>query len=115
MIAVYGGADALSRFAAMRQTGRTASMRHGGLVGTLTRIFQRPDMLRVEIVYPGEATEIRMLNGARGWRRNAEVSGPMHSAMVLQAARMGLPLLLLEEIAMLEDLGVQVDPHGNQL
>ncbi|MDH3595709.1 MAG: hypothetical protein OEU09_13115 [Rhodospirillales bacterium] len=112
VIAVYGGKDALSRARTVRQTGQTVSLTRGGATATLTRVFQRPDKLRVEIAFPGEQVEVRILNGTQGWRRNSEISGPMYKAMLLQAARIAMPLLLLEEMANLKDLGTEAGPGG---
>lgn len=112
VIAVYGGKEALSRARTVRQTGQTVSLTRGGVTATLTRVFQRPDKLRVEIAFPGEQVEVRILNGTRGWRRNSEISGPMYNAMLLQAARIALPLLLVEKMANLKDLGTEAGPGG---
>jgi hypothetical protein len=112
VIEVYGGKDALSLAATVRQTGQTVSLTRGGATASLTRVFQRPDKLRVEIAFPGEQAEVRILNGAQGWRQNSEISGPLHNAMLLQAARIALPLLLLEERENLEDLGTEAGPGG---
>lgn len=75
-----------------------------GARGRLTRIFERPLRLRVSIAY-GADTEQRVLDGAQGWRQGREVDGPPYFAMVLQAARLDLPLLLLAGAAALEDGG----------
>lgn len=91
----YGGRKALERAAAVRQTGRVVSTMRAGRVGTLLRAFERPDKLRVEISYPGEGSEIRVLDGPTGWRDGKRVSGPPLDAMVLQAARIALPLNLV--------------------
>ncbi len=102
----YGGREALARAAALREQGSVTSTMRGGRVGALTRLYERPGRLRVEVGYPGEEPEIRVLDGARGWRRGAEVQGPPLHAMVLQAARLSLPLLLAERRAQLVDGGM---------
>jgi hypothetical protein len=112
VVAAYGGEAVLSRAGTVRQTGWTVSLKRGGATAAVTRLFQRPDKLRVEIAFPGERVEVRILDGPRGWRRGAKISGPMHGAMLLQAARIALPLLLLEERAKLEDLGTESGPGG---
>jgi hypothetical protein len=113
IVAAYGGEAVLSRAGAVRQTGWTVSLKRGATAAT-TRVFQRPDKLRITIAFPGERVEVRILNGPRAWRRNAEVSGPLHGAMLLQAARLALPLILLEERAKLKDLGAEIGPDGGQ-
>jgi hypothetical protein len=110
----YGGRQALARAAALRQRGRVTSAMRGGRAGALTRLFERPGRLRVEVAFPGEEPEIRVLDGARGWRQGSQVEGPPYSAMVLQAARLDLPLLLAERRAQLLDGGM-VTRDGKQL
>ena len=78
----------------------------GGKAGRLSRTFERPRRLRVEIAYPGEEPEVRVLDGARGWRNGVEVSGTVQwAAMALQAARLDLPRLLADERLKLVDGG----------
>jgi hypothetical protein len=84
-------------------------------VGRLLRILERPRRLRVTIAYPGSGPEQRILDGARGWRDGREVSGtPAHLAMVLQAARMDLPLGLLAGKDRIVDEGT-VEREGKRL
>ncbi len=91
----YGGRAALERFPVTIEEGVVTSGRRGE--GRLTRIFERPRRLRVSIAYVGAKGELRVLDGSRGWRDGEDVSGtPPYTAMVLQAARMGLPLALLQ-------------------
>lgn len=103
----HGGEKALLKARTMRQVGTVASTVRGGTSGRMTRIFQHPDRLRVEIAYPGEELEVRVLDRDRGFRRGTAVRGPPLEAMVLQAARMALPLLLQERRNELVDLGNQ--------
>lgn len=110
----YGGEAALAKVVAVRSTGKVASEMRKGAQGTMVRTFARPRRLRVELGYPNEAAEVRVLDGARGWRHGAEVKGPPLDAMVLQAARLGLPLLLAEKRAQLRDGGV-VERDGVKL
>jgi len=94
-VEAYGGRAALERFPVAIQEGVVSSARRGE--GRLTRIFERPRRLRVSIAYAGSSGELRVLDGSRGWRDGEDVSGtPPHTAMVLQAARMDLPLVLLQ-------------------
>ncbi|HVP69058.1 MAG TPA: hypothetical protein VMT17_17545 [Anaeromyxobacteraceae bacterium] len=93
-VEAYGGRPALERFPAMVQEGVVKSGRRGD--GRLTRIFERRRRLRVSIAYADGPGELRVLDGSRGWRDGEEVTGgPAYLAMVLQAARLDLPLVLL--------------------
>lgn len=98
----YGGERALARIKAFRETGTLESPR--GMARTV-RVFAPPDRLRVEIVYPGGGGEVRVLDGREGWRNGEPVMGPPRDAMMLQAARLDLPGLLLRNRERLVDLG----------
>ncbi len=98
----YGGEKALARIKAFRETGTLESPR--GVARTV-RVFAAPDRLRVEIVYPGGGGEVRVVDGRDGWRNGEPVMGPPRDAMVLQAARLDLPGLLLRNRERLVDLG----------
>lgn len=104
VIDAYGGEKALRKAATRRDSGKVNSTMSRG-VGTVTRTYQRPDRLRVEIRFPGEGGEIRVLDGGKGWRQGQEVSGAQLDSMALQAARLALPLALLERRASLSDAG----------
>ena len=67
IIVAYGGAEALSRVGAMRQTGQTVSTMRNA-TGAMRRIVQGAERLRFEVTYPDTETELRMLDGAEGWR-----------------------------------------------
>lgn len=106
----YGGLPRLERYAARLEEGRVDLSRdnplHPGASGRLARAWERPARLRVEIGYQGAETEVRVLDGARGWRNGGEVTGtPPYLAMVLQAARLDLPYLLASRRLQLEDRG----------
>lgn len=108
----YGGEKALAKLV-FRESGKlTAATR--GRKGTITRIYQRPDRLRVEVSFPGEAVEVRVLDGQKGWRQGQEASRMPFDAMVLQAARFALPLNLLQRRGDLKDLG-KVKMGGKEL
>src|SRR5205085_11011741 len=95
VVNVYGGATAWERVASYRETGKvTSSMRSG--VGKLDREWQRPDKLRVEIEYPSH-TEVRTVDGNKGTQNRREATGMALDAMRLQAARLALPLLLVQK------------------
>jgi hypothetical protein len=101
----YGGVDALRKAAAVRETGKVTSLMRGGAAGDIVREFERPDRLRVFIRYGGSDTEVRVYDGKTGWREGKAVQGPPLDAMVLQAARLALPLILSDRRANLVDKG----------
>lgn len=103
-VKAYGGESALRNAPAVRQTGQVTSMMRGGAAGTIIREFERPNRLRVVIRY-GSETEDRVYDGKTGWRQGKVVTGPPLDAMVLQAARMDLPLILLDRKRDLIDRG----------
>lgn len=103
-VEAYGGVDALSTLV-FRQKGRLTSGMREGKEGTIVRSYRRPDHLRVEVSFPGEETEIRALDGDKGWSQGREAQGMPFHAMTLQAARFALPLNLLERKDELKDLG----------
>ena len=104
-IEAYGGEVALAGAGRMLEEGTVTSMMRSGAGGKIVRLYERPIRLRVEIEYPGSESEVRILDGGRGWRNGGPASGPMYQAMLLQAARLGLPAILLDFQASLEDLG----------
>lgn len=99
----YGGVPALERLRAVRQQGRIASAMRGH--GTVERSFEFPGRLRVESAFPGGLAEVRVLADDAGWRNGAPVAGQGYQAMVLQAARLALPRLLLVGRERLVDRG----------
>jgi hypothetical protein len=103
-VTAYGGETALRKAPAVRHTGKVTSLLRGGMAGDIVREFERPDKLRVVIRY-GADTEVRVYDGKTGWREGKVVAGPPLDAMVLQAARMALPLNLLDRKDRLVDKG----------
>lgn len=99
----YGGAAAWEKVASFRQTGRVVSSMRSG-EGKLDREWQRPDKLRVEIVYPSH-TELRVVDGDHGTQNGKEATGMGLDAMRLQAARLALPLLLAQKNSELKNAG----------
>lgn len=98
----YGGRAALDSVRAYRMEGVLfAIMRHDE--SNTVRIFDRPGRLKILISYP-DGAEVRIVDGPNGWR-NAHggpvepASGPMRDAMVLQAARAGVPWILADHAA----------------
>lgn len=106
VLTAYGGESAASATSGMLQRGTVTSRMHGGAEGRIQRFFEWPARLRVEIEYPGAEAEVRIINGRDGWRNGLRSTGPMYSAMLLQAARLGLPGVLEEFRDRLADLGV---------
>jgi hypothetical protein len=74
--------------------------------GKLTRTWQGPGKLNVEIAYPTN-TEVRIVDGDHGTRNGTEVTGGNLDGMKLQAARLELPMLLAIKRASLKDLGTK--------
>lgn len=101
----YGGAAAWQKVTTIRETGTVVPAMGSGN-GATTRSWQKPDKLRIEIVYPTR-TELRVLDGDHGTNNGKEVTGPGLDAMKLQAARLALPLLLVEKRASLHDGGMR--------
>jgi hypothetical protein len=93
IVEAYGGAAALAKVRAVRQTGKVTALVQGNKTGTVERLLALPDSLRVEIAYPGEPPEVRIHHAGRGLRHGQDVTGTLpHLAMVLQSARLALPL-----------------------
>ncbi len=113
-VAAYGGQKALAKAKQLRQLGKVASTMRGGAEGKLVRIFAYPQRLRVEVTYPQETAEVRVLDTNKGWRGGRPVSGPPLDAMMLQAARLALPMLLVDKKAVLKDAG-QIEKDGKKL
>jgi hypothetical protein len=103
----YGGRAALEKASARLDEGTTSSSLHPGQVGRIRRVLDRRGSLRVEVRFPDGEGEVRILHRGRGTRNGADVTGTApHLAMVLQAARLRLPLLLHEGRSRLVDLGL---------
>ena len=93
----YGGRTNLEDIAAVRETGRVEGAMRVGSSGPIVRTFARPLKLRVEIGDASKPTEVRVLDGATGWRNGKESTGVGYEAMVLQAVRLDLPFQLLSQ------------------
>lgn len=105
VVTAYGGTSAVAATSRMLQRGSVTSRMHAGAEGRIQRFFEGPARLRVEIEYPGAAAEVRIINGRDGWRNGLRSTGPMYAAMLLQAARLGLPGVLDAFDDRLADLG----------
>jgi len=112
--AAYGGQQRLSEVTAYRQYGETVSaMRRRP--GQVQRAFQYPDRLRIEIRYSEDDNELRILAGASAWHHGTPVTGIRYSAMLLQAARLGLPNTLLDHRERVRDAGIITSRRGKSL
>jgi hypothetical protein len=101
----YGGTAAWQKVTTIRETGKVVpAMRKGD--GATTRTWQKPDKLRVEIVYPTR-TELRVIEGDHGTNNGHEVSSDQLDGMKQQVARLALPLLLVEKRTSLRDVGMR--------
>jgi hypothetical protein len=112
--AAYGGEERLSAATAFEQYGETFSAMHRQ-PGKVHRAFQYPDRLRIEIHYGADDSELRILAGASAWKQGEPVSGLLYYAMLLQAARLGLPKTLLDHRDKLRDAGVITGRQGTAL
>ncbi len=103
----YGGVEALSQVAAVKQTGQVhAKVQQEGKAGKLLRLFEGSERLRVEIAYPDGENEIRIVNGSAGWNNGQPAEGAFLIAMQTQCYRLALPLLLKQHSSELIDRGL---------
>jgi hypothetical protein len=108
VVEAYGGRRAIAAFGARVEEGETTSLLHPGQRGRIRRIGTPGGSLRVEIRFPDGEEEVRVLHRGRGTRNGVDVTGsPPHAAMVLQAARLELPLLLQRGRRRIVDRGMQ--------
>jgi hypothetical protein len=114
MVAAYGGEAALDKIAAIREEGKVEATMRVGNSGPIVRTYARPAKLRIQIGEGPKFTEVRAVNGAKGWRNGQETTGVAYEAMVLQAARLDLPWLLMKDKSKLVDKG-NVERDGRQL
>ena len=75
-VTAHGGVEALTHASSFRLDGHVTSLLHPGARGRISRVYSRPDRLRVEVSWPGEPTEVRVLEGTHGFRNGAPVQGP---------------------------------------
>ena len=114
MVTAYGGQAALEKIAAIREEGKLEGAMRPGSLGPIVRTYARPSKLRVQIGDGPKFTEVRVVNGSKGWRDGKEVTGVSYEAMVLQAARLDLPWLLMKQKGKLVDKGF-VERDGRRL
>ena len=113
-MAAYGGERAQVRLGCVKAAGKITSPLHPGQVGRYTRVFSRSSRLRQEIAFPGSSPEVRVLDGARAFRYGEPAPAPVAATLQLQAARLGLPALLLEWEPRVVDQG-EVTHEGQKL
>jgi hypothetical protein len=114
MVAAYGGQAALEKIEAVREEGKVEATMRVGSSGPIVRTYTRPSKLRVQIGEGPKFTEVRVLNGTKGWRDGKKVTGVSYEAMVLQSARLDLPWLLMKYKTKLVDKG-SVERDGKRL
>jgi hypothetical protein len=108
MLAACGGLAALKAAPARVDEGTTTSLLHPGQTARIRRLLGPGGFLRVAVLFRGTEEEVRVLRDGRATRNGEDVSGsPSHAAMVLQAARLQLPLLLHQARRFLVDRGLQ--------
>ncbi len=95
LYSVYGGKEKIAAFKNMRQTGTTFSATRNN-TAELTREYSFPYHLNITKKTAEAPLERRILADKKGWRNAKEVEGMMKDSMLLQAARMMVPKLLLE-------------------
>jgi hypothetical protein len=105
MVAAYGGQAALEKVAAIREEGKVEATMRVGSSGPIIRTYARQSKLRIQIGEGPKFTEVRVVNGAKGWRNGQESTGVSYEAMVLQSARLDLPWLLMKHKSKLVDKG----------
>ena len=110
----YGGVERLAETTVWQQYGTTVSAIHPQ-PGEVHRAFRYPDRLRIEISYEDGSSDLRILSGAVAWNKGAQVSGGMYSAVLLQAARLGLPNTLIDHRNRLRDTGIMTGRNGKSL
>ena len=96
IVAAYGGEAALEKSAAIREVGKVEATMRVGSSGPIVRTYARPSKLRIEIGDGPKPREVRVLDGEKGWRNGQASTGAGYEAMVLQAARLDLPWLLMK-------------------
>src|SRR5436190_6644412 len=114
MVTAYGGEAALEKSAVIREEGKVEATMRVGSSGPIVRTYGRPSKLRIQIGEGPKFSEVRVVNGANGWRNGQEATGVSYEAMVLQAARLDLPWLLMRDKSKLVDKG-NVERDGRQL
>lgn len=110
----YGGQESIAAAVSFRQSGNTYSAMRK-TEGNITRAYRYPDHLRIEIQYGANASELRILAGPQTWKDDQPQGEPFYSAMLLQAARLGIPAILFEHQQQLRDIGTIDGIAGKKL
>ena len=110
----YGGQTRITEVGAWLQSGVTISTMQGK-EGRILRSYRHPDHLRIEIEYDNHETELRVIAGANAWKQNQPADKIFYSAMLLQAARLGLPAVLFEHKKQVRDAGIMTGKQGQEL
>lgn len=95
LYSVYGGKEKIAAFKSMQQSGTTFSTTRNNSAD-LTRTYRFPYHLNITKKSPEAPIERRIIADEKGWRNGKEVEGMLKDSMLLQAARMMVPKLLLE-------------------
>ncbi len=108
IIKAYGGEETIRSLKSVYAKGKIHAFMRGGK-GTYVRYFKRGRKLRVETLY-SRLSEIRVLNGSRGWRGPdkgplPEVEGRRYLAMVFQYKRLDLPYGLMTGAYKIKNVG----------
>lgn len=111
ILQAHGGADVWRDTAAVSYIADTFSQSRHAL-GDTRRDYQYPDKFNISIEYPGGESERRQLNGDQVWDHGEPGSLPFAKATQLQAMRMLVPKLLLENRLNAKDLGTRKDDEG---
>jgi len=103
VVAAAGGEQAWRAAPCRVERGKVSTPKN---VGTLYRAVAWPARLHLEVTYATNPTERRVLNGGLAWIDGQPVQGAQLAALTLQAARAGLPLILLDRKDELVDRGL---------
>jgi hypothetical protein len=113
----YGGPAAVERLDAFRIEGEVRAHVRGE-TARVRRDVLGADRLRVTLEYPGR-TEVRILQGERGWRgteaEQLPVAGLPHLAMVYQLIRSTVPRSLMHHRSHIVQAGVRTEAGGRYL
>jgi hypothetical protein len=111
VVRAYGGTSAVARLESFRVDGMLQAHTRG-LKAQVRRDIASPEKLRVTIIYP-QRTEVRILDGDRGWRGSGfhqeEVRSIAHLAMVYQFIRSTVPRSMLGQREKLEPRGERTE------
>ena len=110
----YGGEKQILAANSYQQSGVTFSKLRNR-EGKMTRSYRNPDHLRIDIDYGTVGSELRLLAGPHSWKQNKAVGEPFYSAMLLQATRLGLPVVLFEHKKNVKDAGDYKNKQGKIL